>query len=495
MDFMYETSPTSTVLGYWAHQLPHAWHVGEIVFTFAAELLAPVLAVFAGRRGRWIAFWLWTGLQIGIQLTGNFGWINVGAIGLGLMLLDDQMLISAAMRLRSLRLADWLTARTVRHSLPPLPGWRLYGVRVVLWLHFGVTLFFFAKVCRVPVEAAPAVIAKPISWVADFRSANRYYLFEHVAPTHLQVDFEGSNDAGRTWRTYEVRDLPQREDRMAGMVAPRFPRFENTIFFESSRPGAQSVITAVATELLRGNRVIIDRFKQDPFPDRPPTLMRMRRYRLCLVDAETHRQTGNYWRKEFAGDYAPAFRRDEAGTIAPFDLSGPDTALKAGDLASAVAGYQRQFAEGNLEAGFRLAETHLRARPEPDSLVKAFALFSELSRRGEVKATHSVGLCLEHGVGVAADPAQAVNRYREAAERGYVPAMFALAAFRVKRPVPNLDDAAALGWALTTLERSKVPDPGYQPIRDALPALTQQLSSRLTGDQVAAARRFAAQRR
>jgi len=52
MDVMYETSPSPTILGYWAHQLPHAYHVFEIAFTFAAELVAPLLAVFAGRRGR-----------------------------------------------------------------------------------------------------------------------------------------------------------------------------------------------------------------------------------------------------------------------------------------------------------------------------------------------------------------------------------------------------------------------------------------------------------
>ena len=495
MDFMYETSPTSTVLGYWAHQLPHAYHVLEILFTFAAELVAPVLVVFGGRRGRWVAFALGTTLQAGIQLTGNFGWINVGAIGLGLMLLDDQMLVAAVARVRAARLAQWMSTRAEWRPWPVVPAWRIRGVQFVLWLHFGVTLYYFAKVCRVPVEASPAVIAAPISWVADFRSANRYYLFEHLAPAHLQVDFEGTNDAGRTWRTYEIRDLPQREDRMAGFIAPRFPRFENTLFFESSRPGERSAITVVATELLRRNPTITARFRGDPFPDRPPTIVRMRRYRLVLLDAETHRRTGHYWRKEFAGDYAPAFRMNEAGAVVQFDLTGPDAALKSGDFARALAGYEEQFAQGNLEAGYRLAEIHVRGQGGAGALEKAFALFSDLANRGEVKARHSVGLCLEHGVGVAADPIKAVVNYQQAAEKGFVPSMLALGSIRMKHAVRNLDDAEALGWVLTATERSKGGEPGYQPIREALPHLTQQLMARLNAEQTASARRFAAHRR
>ena len=53
MDLMYETSPSPTALGYWVHQLPHGYHVFEIGFTFAAEIAAPLLAMFGGRRGRW----------------------------------------------------------------------------------------------------------------------------------------------------------------------------------------------------------------------------------------------------------------------------------------------------------------------------------------------------------------------------------------------------------------------------------------------------------
>lgn len=494
MDLMYETSPTSTVLGYWAYQLPHAYHVFEIFFTFAAELLAPLLAMFGGRRGRWWALLLWTLLQAGIELTGNFGWINAGAIGLGLMLLDDQMLVAGVQRLRSIRLAAWLSARAARWPTLESPAWWRYGLGIALWLHFAVTVYYFAKVCRAPVESAPALITAPISWVADFRSANRYYLFEHLAAAHLQVDFEGSNDAGRHWRTFELRDLPQHTDRMAGFIAPRFPRFENTIFFESFRTGQESVITAVAAELLRRNPVIMARFEEDPFPDRPPTLVRMRRYRLVLLDVATHRRTGQYWRKEFAGDYVPAFHRKEDGTVSQFDLA-PEEALKTGDVAKAAAGFEQQFAQGNLDAGFRLAEMYIRGQAGPVAPAKAFKLFSELASRGEVKARYSVGLCYEHGVGVAVDQEKAVANYRLAADQGFVLAMFSLGSIGVKQAAPAVDAVEALGWLLTVVERTKGEDPTYQPIRNALPALTQQLTARMSPAQLASARQFAARRR
>ncbi|MEI6466151.1 MAG: lipase maturation factor family protein, partial [Verrucomicrobiota bacterium] len=96
MDVMYETAPFPTILGYLDHQLPQAYHCFEVVLTFTAELLAPVLAVIGGSRGRWFAFGSWVLLQVGIQLTCNFGWLNAAAIGLALLLLDDRMLAAAA---------------------------------------------------------------------------------------------------------------------------------------------------------------------------------------------------------------------------------------------------------------------------------------------------------------------------------------------------------------------------------------------------------------
>ena len=93
------------------------FHVGEILFTFAAELLAPLLALVGGRRGRAIAVAIWTLFQVGIQLTGNFAWLNTASITLGLLFLDDQMIMAV---FRRLRLGAWADRFAV--SARPISG-------------------------------------------------------------------------------------------------------------------------------------------------------------------------------------------------------------------------------------------------------------------------------------------------------------------------------------------------------------------------------------
>ena len=114
---MIASSPFPTILGYYDHQLPHAYHVIEVALTWVAEFVAPFLAVFAGRRGRWWAFVIWTLFQAGIQATNNFGWLNTASIALGLLLLDDQMLAAAAGKLRLPKLGEWLARKAVLSSI------------------------------------------------------------------------------------------------------------------------------------------------------------------------------------------------------------------------------------------------------------------------------------------------------------------------------------------------------------------------------------------
>lgn len=305
MERMYETSPAPTVLAYHAYHLPRAYHVGEILFTFAAELLAPVLAILGGRRGRVIAVVTWTIFQLGIQLTGNFAWLNTAAIALGLLFLDDQMIVAGFRRLRPGGWAERLAARVRPASARPDRRWLFVGA--LLWLHFGLGIYFSTVILRRElVLGLPDPRTAPIQFLfRDFRSANCYSLYATTPPARDDVEFAGSNDRGATWRPYPFRYKPQREDRMAPFLAPRFGRFEATLQLVLDGGFQVNLIPDVARQLVQGNPDVTGLFASNPFPDAPPTIVRMMVYRYTYTDRKTQRETGRYWNKVYLGDYAP----------------------------------------------------------------------------------------------------------------------------------------------------------------------------------------------
>ena len=500
MEVMYETSPLPTVLAYWDHHLPHLWHLGEIVLTFLAELVGPVLAVFGGRRGRWWAFVFWTLFQIGIQLTSNFGWLNTASIGFGLALLDDQMLAAAATRFRRWWPARWLTpkpsAGQPARSETRLTTWGWRTVALGLWIHFAFTLFYFAKACGVKVYDVAPTAASVVRWVSGFRSVKEYSLYASFDPVRYLVEFEGSNDGGRTWRTYRYRFLPQREDEMAGFIAPWFGRFEATVQIEAWVGRKSPVLAVVAARLLAREPEVMALFQNNPFPDRPPTLLRMVGSRLTFTEVAVWRQTRRYWRKEPAGDYLPPLYRTESGGIGQFSLEEGNVACAQQDFATARDIFARQYAAGYAAAGFRLADLWLRGLGGPADQRAAYGLFSELARRGEPGADYSLGLCHEYGLGVPVDEAQAAVHYRRAAEQGNLPAMLGLGSlYAMDRVVPR-DDVEGLSWLLRAEDQAnRLPsdDPTARAVRERQGVLANRLKERMLPAQIEQARQRAAQ--
>ena len=312
MQALHETNPSPTILGYFDYHLPQAYHVGEVALTYVAELIAPLLAVFGGRSGRWCALAAWFVLQAGIQLTGNFGWLNTAAMALGLVLLDDQMLAGAA------RIMRWPgVAGRLSPAAPPLPcanGWTC-GVAVLLGLHFVVGLHaFLVTVAAHPAPAAPAFAARPLDYLfRDFHSANAYIPFATFPAMRYELEFAGSNDDGATWRTYPYRYKPWQEDRMSPFLAPRFGRFDAAM--QLALLQNSPVILRVAEQLLRRNPDVGRLFAGDPFPDRPPDVVRMVVFRFAFTDRATQQQTGHFWIKQFAGDLRPALILDAQGQL------------------------------------------------------------------------------------------------------------------------------------------------------------------------------------
>ena len=316
MKVLYETSPSPTILGYYDHLLPDAYHVFEIALTFAAELAAPVLAVFGGRRGRWIAIGLWTAFQAGIQLTLNFGGLNTAARALGLVFLDDQMLAAAAARVGLPRRAG--APAPAAGPAKASSTWRVRVLSTLVAAQFIVAAYTFIRACtRTTEHGIPHAVSRPVEFLSmNFKSANAYIPFAGFAPAKDEVEFTGSNDGGRTWRTYGFRFKPQSEGRMLPFVAPWFPRFEATLQLAVFYP-LPPIITTVARLLVQRNPDVTGLFASDPFPDRPPTIIRMPVYHFTFTDLETQRRTGRFWNKTYIGDYAPpvSLERDGQGAV------------------------------------------------------------------------------------------------------------------------------------------------------------------------------------
>jgi len=407
MDVLYETSPLPTVLGYHLHQMPHAFHVFEVLFTFAAELGAPLLAVFGGRQGRWIAFFTWTIFQLGIHLTNNFGWLNTASLGIGLLLIDDQMLAGIAQRfsLRRLHIAFSpaivtpvalsVTARRTLHS--------------ALWLHFSLTIYFFVVLCRVPTDRGPLKWLQPLrTFIEPLRSSNAYTLYATLLPAHYGVEFLGSNDGGTTWRAYEYRYLPQREDRMSPFLAPRYARFEQTLQIEATRDTPSPLYKVVASHILQGDRAIIGLFKSNPFPDRPPRLLRLPGYKYKFTDYNLYRQTGRFWSKSYEGDYHPMMALNAEGQI---------------ESAETPADHIRLFAEnGHAPAQNQLADMYASGNGVTRDRAKSLIWYRTAATQGFTPAQFTLGLIYAEGDGVPKDEIEAFVWFELAARAGDVEA-------------------------------------------------------------------------
>ncbi|MCF7686947.1 MAG: lipase maturation factor family protein [Cephaloticoccus sp.] len=436
MDVLYETAPCPTILGYLDHQLPHAWHVVEIALTFAAEIVAPLLAVFWGRRGRWLAFACWSLFQIGIQLTCNFGWLNTASFALGFLLLDDQMLAAATRRFRLVRPERALAAlRTSSSSLPFRKPWRRQVLHVVLWTHFVLSILVFWSVTSLPLNARVEQLTRPAKLLfTRLGSVNSYLLYSRLDPFHFVAEFVGSNDGGVTWRPYEFRYFPQQLDRMPPFIAPRFPRFEATLQIQASIEDKPTTLYAsVATRLLEQNAQVLRLFRRNPFPDAPPQMIRTPGYRYTFTDYATYQTSGLFWNRTYLGEYLPMMYLNPQGEVAQ--------AASSFEQLSVTAHYGNASAQTYL--GFLYISGEEGVTRDGAEAAKWFRRAAEL---GQASAQFNLALILAQGDGVPKDVAQAMQWCRRAAEQGLADAQDQLGIMYLSGEGVPRNETEALVW-------------------------------------------------
>ncbi len=352
MDQYYQNGPLPTWVGWYVQHLPHWFQAATAGATLVMEL-GLVLMLFFPRRVRLICFFIVTPWEIGVILTANYTFLNYLVLSLGFLLLDDKLLrrfvpkhfeppapaiaaeaepageaplsILAAPEARAASASesdagkDAPTRRTWRRRL----GGHLralglaFTVVMLVWIAYDTT----AELIGLPLHGVPVPTA-PLVALSPFRIANQYGLFAVMTRGRYEIEFQGSND-GENWIAYPFRYKPQALNQPPGIYAPYQPRFEWNLWFASLGNWQQNDIVPLTEEhLLVNGPDVLALFKSNPFPQMPPRYVRAVLWQYWFTSMDEKRSTGNWWRRELLGLYAPELTLGPDGRFAVVQWPG-----------------------------------------------------------------------------------------------------------------------------------------------------------------------------
>jgi hypothetical protein len=74
-------------------------------------------------------------------------------------------------------------------------------------------------------------------------------------------------------------------------------------------------IVELMARLLQGDRATLKLLRRNPFPDRPPALVRARLFRYRFTTRAERRATGAWWSRTPVAEYLPPLALDETGAL------------------------------------------------------------------------------------------------------------------------------------------------------------------------------------
>ena len=298
LNYHYWSQPLPTVIGWWADQSPLPFKKFSVALCLAVEIVVPFF-IWAPRRLRLLACGLFIFLQSAIGLTGNYNFFNLLTIALCLLLIDD----SIWRRRRGALQTNGGTHAVV--SLHFFDRVSVYAVVVVVIVTLPLNAGSIFSAFK-PEAEWPPLFTRTFGWAESFRIVNGYGLFRIMTKDRKEIVVEGSAD-GLEWKPYEFKWKPGDVNRAPGWCQPHQPRLDWQMWFAalgSYRQNPWFVQTVIA--LLHGKKDVTALFEKNPFPDVPPRFIRATFYRYRFTNAEEHRQTGAWWKREELGEYLPS---------------------------------------------------------------------------------------------------------------------------------------------------------------------------------------------
>jgi lipase maturation factor 1 len=321
MDEYYQNGPLPTWVGWYVQHLPHWFHAGAVWATLSLEL-GLVWLLFLPRRWKIVCFCIVTLWQIPVILTANYTFLNYLVLALGVLLVDDRFvcdIMPAKWRMPAAGLAPyppepasrpnkkWPWIERIDRYVRPA---KLSVAAIMLsWVAYATTAELIWMFVKAPLPTSPVVALDP------FRIANRYGLFAVMTRGRYEIEFQGSMN-GQTWIPYHFRYKPQELNQPPRIYAPYQPRFDWNLWFASLGSWREySIVPNTELLLLTNDKDVLDLFADNPFAGEPPREVRALLWQYWFTTMEEKRKTGNWWRRQLLGLYAPTLEQAPDGKI------------------------------------------------------------------------------------------------------------------------------------------------------------------------------------
>ena len=296
--YHYETQPLPMPLAWYAHQLPVWFHEIGVVFIFISQLIIPFF-IFAPRRLRHFAGYVFVFLEVLILLTGNYNFFNLLTIALILLLFDD----------RAIRFIRYVLPRRVRNYIMGMKEKVLsvFGRFVIGVISFLLIFVGIAQIVEKYTGVMPPSGRAISRIVAPFHISNTYGLFTHMTTSRPEIIIEGSYD-GEEWIAYEFKYKAGALDRPLPIVAPHQPRLDWQMWFAGLRGNYQNApwIVNLATRLLEGSEPVLSLLVTNELTEKPPTFVRAILYDYKFTNRDERSVDGSIWKRERLGIYLPS---------------------------------------------------------------------------------------------------------------------------------------------------------------------------------------------
>lgn len=301
--YHYQSQPIPNSVAWYAHKWPLWFHKFSTALMFFIELVVPLAMV--GNAEMRLAVWVcFVGLQLMIWGTGNFSYLNHLTVVLSTILISNSYLLpffSAPQQ--PLENNIWLA------SLVSIVG------AVLLVLQLGNLWNSLFK----PVQ----FLQRWLYRLYPYHLVNRYGIFAVMTTTRYEIVIEGSDD-NVEWKEYLFWHKPSELTRRPRRISPYQPRLDwQAWFLPFTTFQSEDWFQSFLYRLLQGKTEVLALLRENPFPSKPPALIRALIYEYEFTSFSERKQTGCWWKRTFMGAYSPTIKLKSHRTgdfVAPAEI-------------------------------------------------------------------------------------------------------------------------------------------------------------------------------